>query len=638
MLYSTYFFLFLLLPGLLLSKNITGLEYRLLSSFSYSVVLFISILLIMDITNIHTDYLIKALIGTIVLSAGFYFFKQYRQSAAWPPINHTHQINKTTFYYILAIASAFIFYVAAVGIYNDIPSDIYFRLWFANTALNNFDLGLIGDPVAKKHLSFNINGDLWYYMIASISSISGYQIIDILDSIIIVNSIVFLLAVFLFSKIIYRNRKSKVNTNLVSILAVLFVFSHLGTNIFSFIRYYAFAPTITNFILYFYAISLVVRLIESGRVCLSEAGIFILLLITMYVIHAQEMLFTVSITISMIFYQLVRILIGSTVLSSVTRPTKYGFSFLSVTTISVIMLSIITIFFLILFSPTIDHLKVIELSAIFPFGNNLFILNPLYQFYETITPWGILVYVLFIFHWGHFKDNPYIVAGMFLPVITVFNPIFVDIFLQFSTKITLWRLCYVIPIHFVAAYLVIYYITCFKRYKVHQNISSVIVMVCLAGLLTPLKIYDWRPPFSKYYSLKAIPSDNTPEYWKDMLDFLNSIPEDKNILTDPVSGYIISGLTNHYSPRYKFFNKNNIKLNFNEYNEHPLSDYAGWLIVTNQRDGGKSVTGRFSGHWPEDILKIKQYYNPSLMAELSNRPDRYEKIWGQNHVTIYKIK
>ena len=40
---------------------------------------------------------------------------------------------------------------------------------------------------------------------------------------------------------------------------------------------------------------------------------------------------------------------------------------------------------------------------------------------------------------------------MLIPFFTVFNPFFTDLFLRLTDSTVLWRFCFLIPIHYVAA-------------------------------------------------------------------------------------------------------------------------------------------------------------------------------------------
>ena len=114
----------------------------------------------------------------------------------------------------------------------------------------------------------------------------------------------------------------------------------------------------------------------------------------------------------------------------------------------------------------------------------------------------------------------------------------------------------------------------------------------------------------------------------------------RQILTDPITGYLSRGLTPHdYSGiKYEDFSYSAYK-NFNENLERDdaFERYVGWLFVVNQREGGLSENGRLSNHWPEKKLKIKSYYSDDLFPHLKRNKDRFRVLWQANDVTVYEI-
>ena len=125
-----------------------------------------------------------------------------------------------------------------------------------------------------------------------------------------------------------------------------------------------------------------------------------------------------------------------------------------------------------------------------------------------------------------------------------------------------------------------------------------------------------------------------------MLDRLNDIEGKQYILTDPVTGYIVSALTPHQTFRHKFYASEYYQafpFAFEDYSDFPLSRYRGWLLVVNLRDGGHSQAGEISGHWPEDILKVSEYYPSNLLQHLRMHKNNFETVWQTDDITIYRV-
>ena len=94
----------------------------------------------------------------------------------------------------------------------------------------------------------------------------------------------------------------------------------------------------------------------------------------------------------------------------------------------------------------------------------------------------------------YFRDNPYIMAGMFSPLFTIFNPFFVDLFLRHSHTVTLWRMSYLVPIHLIAAYLFV---------SAAQYIVKGSILKKAYGLITVLLLVIFLFPFKSTYLLTS---------------------------------------------------------------------------------------------------------------------------------------
>lgn len=55
-----------------------------------------------------------------------------------------------------------------------------------------------------------------------------------------------------------------------------------------------------------------------------------------------------------------------------------------------------------------------------------------------MTVWGLVVYALFLVNWRAFLPSRYLLADMLLPVVTVFNRPFVDLFIRHSDTGCRW--------------------------------------------------------------------------------------------------------------------------------------------------------------------------------------------------------
>ena len=270
------------------------------------------------------------------------------------------------------------------------------------------------------------------------------------------------------------------------------------------------------------------------------------------------------------------------------------------------------------------------------------ILNPGfgYQFIQVITSWGVAVYLVSLFHLKKLSNQPFLVLGMLSPIITVFNPLFVDLFIRLEETNVLWRLCYFIPLHFVAAAVCILLWQCASRSSFpKKSICSIALLSFFLLLLPsvgPVKLNTYAKT-----TLERVGIANRVEYWKDMIEFLGTLDNKYDILTDPVSGYMISAFTPHQTYQYKFFPDRtyyNRPFLFDNYDQFPLSKYDGKLLVINYRNGDPSRTGELSHHWHKDVLRLSDYYSTALVVHLETNPDRFEKLWSRDRISIYLIR
>jgi hypothetical protein len=238
---------------------------------------------------------------------------------------------------------------------------------------------------------------------------------------------------------------------------------------------------------------------------------------------------------------------------------------------------------------------------------------------------------------------------MLSPVITLFNPLFVEFFLRFSTPQPFWRFIYVAPLYLAGGAISARLLQDFVQ---TQSLTRRIVplggMVILLVLLIPLSIPKWleeelpgiQTHYSRAHTLQKITPDNTSTHWNDLFIYLRSLPAGRHVLTDPITGYLTRGLTPHdYSGiKYEDFPWGDYK-NFNENLEKndAFDRYIGWLFIVNQREGGLSENGRLSNHWTADKLKIKRYYSDDLFHHLKRNRDRFRVLWQSNEVTVYEI-
>ncbi|WP_353412560.1 hypothetical protein [Arenicella sp. 4NH20-0111] len=594
-----------------------------LAFISLSYLVFTLIFILANSLSFESNTLI---IGLVIGSLGstFYLFRQSAFSTQSDWVVPT-----------LTVIGASLLYHAIFGSYAEVPADVYAHLERIQAAQNEVSNNSLGPALPWTKLLRQGSGVYYFYaaIIAEPFHLSGMALFEALD---FLNRTLFLLGVFFFSRLLFSRSP---HANKASYLAVLFVTLHMGINVFSFVRYYSLAPSILALPLYFYAISLFIEIVSKPMQQASVAirlFLILLLVIACAAIHVQEAMFIVTIIATM------AIVILSSLLLPIERPSPSTLLLCGV----IMLIALISFISIYLYSASNltrapnAHWRLWEFGEGFWFFPQLTILNLKYQFIRVTTIWGLLVYVLFFLNIRRYKKNYFILAGMLSPIFTFLNPFFVDLFLRHYNSTTIWRTCYLIPLHFVAADLFLHYLKQLQGSpKISTKIASGSILLSLAILLTPIA-NTWKAShYSRFPTLFHNERVVSYKHYSDLLKALDSLPDKRNVLTDPMTGYMISGLTKHHSSRKKFYRNNSYKhFSFKHYNDNPLDQHSGMLLIVNLRAKVKSGVGELANHWSKnEWLNTKNYYPNQLLVHLESRPNTFSKIWSKDEITIYEI-
>jgi len=618
----------LVVPGWFISRLAGFATGRLLFIFSSSYIFFVLLASISKWMHLplNTFFILYALL--LSLLAGLSLF-----------IHPNRKPCRDNLYWLsglLVVIFSVLVYRYLIGPYTEVPADLFRHLEFARTQLNAIDDGFLGPQKGLTQLLKQQAG-VWYSFYALITSFTGLEFDQTLPWATLANSLVFLTAVYGFAWYVFGHFTLSRRTRLVAaLLATLFMATHLGLSVFAYLRYYAFAPTMLNMVIYFTAIITILELLKWRSMQLRYTLFLGFALLTSIIVHSQEGLFI--------------LVIGSLMLAwfalyPANRNPEPVVQIRSRTTIAyqiLLVLFSLGFFALVIWAytsqkrPDLAYNKVLQLSQQGPVLNRILFLNPAHQGIQAITLWGLFVYGLFAIYWRKFIGHPYLFGGMLVPLFTVFNPVFVDWFLRLEGVHTLWRMLYIVPLHFVAALLIVFLTASATRANsVWQKSLSYLSIVLLFTLLLPLSGIN---PNSRQ-TLSKVDVNDSYIYWQDLVDFLN---QDQNkplsILTDPVTAYVIKGLTRHHTYHFKFFDSGKHPFNFEDYSHEPLKKYAGWVLVLNDRDGGYSDTGNNSNHWSANILSTSKFYSEPLREQIRTNPkNRFEEIWSQDNIHVYKI-
>jgi hypothetical protein len=259
----------------------------------------------------------------------------------------------------------------------------------------------------------------------------------------------------------------------------------------------------------------------------------------------------------------------------------------------------------------------------------MFAADPGGRFLDVVGLWGLAVCALSLLQWRRLAEQWFLAAALVTPLVTLFNPVFVDLFLRFSYPEVLWRFALMMPLGFAAALLV--WLPQPARWQRWA------VPALLLGLLWPLDPAPVRGWDTRLYSVLPVSPANDHRQWADLYAYLRGQGK-QNILTDPVTGYAVPGLTGRkYRGGYKYWPMPEYLLNRRQLQVADFDKYRGWTLVVNLRDGEPSRNGRLSRHWPEDVLRVSQYYSPQFRKLLRSRPDRFRVLWGRDRIRVFEI-
>jgi len=640
-----FFFVFLM-PGLLLCV-IAGLgAKRFLFSVGLSYAINVLVIFCGRVFGLSIDQLVTTYFVIITVLVAVAIVLRRKNLSL-----HFSLVQKQYWIGVVGIVLVIVFYVATFGTYMELPADIFIHLEFVRVVVSDIADGKLYSPENPTAL-LGKQGHYWYYTQGLLTHVTGLQSGQSLTYSILAVSILLVVGIFHLSLTIFSSVvQSAIARTCIALLVALLFSVHFGVNVFSFVRYYTFAPTALNMVVYFAAVSVFIRFATEQGTPIRYLVILAVCIYTAAMVHVQEAVFIAVMGLLMLSYVVLARRFGyagNALIVKDSESSEYyirrgGFDrmvphgWLVLTGLIIILAAFFwSHFFIESSTPRADN-KLVILGSIWPALKGWYILSPTYQFFRVVTPWGLLVYVLFFWHWKDFRGNPFLVAGMLSPLFTVFNPLFVDLFLRHTTYITLWRFCYMIPLVFVAGFL---FYKAFTRFRYSTMVGKAgygFMAVGLVALLFPIQVGSFTVPYSRMQTLMPVKKENSPEHWADMLDYLRTLPKREQILTDPVTGYFVSALTKHHSPRYKFFKLRYKQFNFDSYEDKPLAKYKNWLVIVNQRDGGHSRTGELSRHWSADVLKVSRHYKPQLITHLKDNPNRFKELWATEDIKVYRI-
>ena len=537
----------------------------------------------------------------------------------------------------VVMVAAVVCYSLWAGPYTEIPSDAWWHIGRINDRLSAFGYGDIGSAHGIRDLVSKAAG-YWYTTVAYFLGTTHTGLRAGLGYLALANKLLFSIVVYSFALVVFEKVvNARAMRHFVAAAAVFFFFAHFGLSVFSYVRYYVYAPTILSYGLYLGTLLCVVKFLEGPGVDFRLPLVGAVLCLVAGAVHNQEGMFAVVMTGAILLVQFVRAWRGGMDFSSADPGAKTRVYLLfTVFALAYATLHVASYVLLVRHNP-LNYDLMADIQNYLPFLRNLYVLKPTYQFYQVITVWGVLVYVMFFLCRRELSEAPYLTAGMLLPVLTIFNPVYTDLFLRFSWPEVVWRICYALPLPFVGGYLLVRELRVgFRGPGTARRAGAFALAAALLVLLLPVKSTYFVSTYSKIYTLAPVGPENDYRMWNDLLVFLDS-QHAGGVITDPVTGYVLNGLTDQRYHGYKFYGYGAMPVGRDSYDSMDFGYRKGWLVVVNRRDGALSDTGRYGRHWGERTMTVSRLYSTAFLDFIRDNPGMFQRVWNRDRITVYRI-
>jgi len=533
---------------------------------------------------------------------------------------------------LLPLLLIFLVYNAAAGAFIDFGNDVYQHMVFVQQAMESIrDTGALKMKLALGNLNFV------FHNIAAIFAVSfnidAPQLIGVLS---VAYALLWTISVYYFCFLVFKqittNRKQVI---LLAYLSVFFYWTTFGINNFSFPRSYYGGPAILNYCVYLAALWLSLKQFMEG-ICLGECLVIIALVCLAGILHEQEALmlaiFVMGLSVVIVMLKIFGVRTSQDV---PINGINTGISLLVLLGCGIAVLLLIYL----LPKYRFDPIPLLNLGVLSEGLVGWNILRPDHQFYTVLGLWGLYVYAIAFVYIRQVGRNLIFLVTLVLPIITVFNPIFVEAFSKLAYPQVLWRTLFALQLPILASYIVGYVALNWRSGNARGvKLFQLMTILPLFGLLLPFQFGVFNNTMTKIPSLVKTPSANSYLQWQDLIDYLNGLEEKNRVLTDPVTGYAVRSLTNQHHGGYKFFPTNFIQFNFEHYDDKPLEKYKNSLLVVNLRNGEINTRLQPPHHIYPDIMKVDKYYGLPLIEELENNSEKYPVLWSQNEISVYRIQ
>ena len=536
---------------------------------------------------------------------------------------------------LAVVGVSFAVYHFWVGPYTEIPSDFWTHLGQVFEEGNRIEHGGIEEGQPLSTLWRNTN--FVHFLHGAVAQILNVHPLLIVREATLVTSLALLLVFYAFTLRVTINLElSRQRRVLVAVLATVLLVVCYGVATFSYIRYYAYFPHLFNMILFFSVVLWMIECLEKKINTIQAVFVVGLLLLIMVLVNRQEALFALIFILGISITRLLRTYSENGGIPSLVVNQNRVVGYVAVALVVVGIFASTTGSY----DGSSGYPHLIDLGPSLGLDWKLLVANPSMRFWDTLAPYGVIVYLWYALRLSWFKGVDYIQFGMLSPVVTLMNPLFVWWFLHVSSWDPLWRLALLMPLSIVGAILIVKSLPAvgaavrLPRYWINYALSMVLV-----ASLMPWNFSLFRNTGSRIPSLVSLNKSHGAQLWWDLIDSVDKLDGNRRIVTDPVTHYVLSSATSHGagSPGKAGW----------QYSRDPFSgDFKdrllyygmdGALVIVNERDGLPSQSGAWSGHWSGDILAVSTYYPEDLKFFLESKSLDFKPIWRNDGITAYVI-
>ncbi len=659
--YLVLFAAFFFLPGLWLTVLLGIKQFRFLLACALSYALLVLTLLpfvCYALPVAHWALLIRSLWLGLAAAAIIktFLLKSRNHAGVWRKISFRRVVVP------LGLIALIAGYTVYAGAYLEIPSDAWHHVQRMQDQCVRIVAKGVFPGAASLWLLFLKQGWHWYFLNAWLCSLAGLPVMQALGAITCANTVFFLLAIYYFGLFVFaRLRFGVFKKTILAGLAALLTAATLGFMVFAYIRYYALAPAMFNHILVLAAVAVSICWLHSERWLDHALWIVPGLTIVANTIHTQEALFILVMLLAVGIWKSLLVIRCLTPKHGVLAQRLAAQDWKALALTGGLIIAFAAGFVAVrhrvpgawlapdMITPHIgippEPVNFILRSFwIAPPKNPYWRLavHQLFVFYQVVGLWGIFVYALFGLTLRHYWRNTYLMAGLLIaPLLTVFNPLAMDVMVRLRQEVTLYRFSYLLPLPFVAGLLLAHY-GCWpwlrgSKANWRQRLGGLLVLGGLLGLLFPLNCGIFYAPYSKFYTLRKTAPGNDYRLWDDLGQFMTTCTN-KLVFTDPRTIKVLPC----YSPANRYTTSNWLTA---PDPEATTPERCRWeqlrglgIFVINGRDGAASVTGAIARHWPEDALKVSRHYSAETRAYLAAQTDRFEVIWSCAGIVVYAVK